>query len=197
MPEASAPTMPAEQHRTPAEAGMWMFVLADLCVFATYFAVFLVDRANHRTLFAEGQAGMARHLGGLNTLLLLISSWGMARAVAAARDGSLARFQQGLSHAILCGLSFLVVKTIEYRAKFAAGLGIDTNVFYRDYFAFTGFHLLHVVVGLSLVAWCRFAFRTPASLREHVGFVEGTGLYWHMVDLVWVVLFALVYLVPS
>lgn len=196
MPESSPHEVAAERHPAPAEVGMWIFVLADLCVFASYFAVFLLDRASHPAVFAAGQADMARHLGGVNTVLLLVSSFGVASAVAAAREADVARFQRGLLVALVMGLCFLGVKTLEYSAKFTAGFGIDTDVFYRDYFAFTGFHLLHVVVGLSLLAWCRFAYRTSESLRDHLGFVEGSGLYWHMVDLVWVVLFALIYLVP-
>lgn len=192
----------AEPHRSdtrqtsPAETGVWVFVFADMFIFALYFMVFLYDKSLHASEFAQGQATLARHLGGFNTLVLLLSSLFMANAVRAIRLHDIAACQRFLRLTILCALVFICVKTFEYSEKITAGFHIATNVFYRDYFAFTGFHLIHVIIGLSLLSWLLVAVKQAEPDPDNIRTTEGIGLYWHMVDLLWIVLFTLIYLVP-
>jgi len=181
---------------SPAETGVWVFIFADMCIFALYFMVFLYDKSLHASEFAQGQATLARHLGGFNTLVLLLSSLFMANAVRAIRLQDIPGCQRFLRLTLLCGLVFVCVKTFEYSAKFSGGFHIASNLFYRDYFAFTGLHLIHVLIGLSLLAWLYFTVNMPEMNRENIRTTEGIGLYWHMVDLLWIVLFTLIYLAP-
>lgn len=186
----------AENNSAPAEAGIWVFLLADMIIFAMYFAVFVFDKSLQPQQFIAGQATLDTRLGGLNTVILLVSSYFMATAVHAARAANTARYSRYLRLTIACGCAFLVVKAIEYSAKFSAGYDIATDLFYRDYFAFTGLHMLHVIIGLCLLAYAGWLAKAGHRIDQHGRFIEGTGLYWHMVDLLWVVLFALIYLVP-
>lgn len=189
-------TETVDNNHYPAEIGVWLFIFADMCIFATYFGVHLWEKSLHPAQFSQGQATLSTNLGGLNTLILLISSYFVVQAVHSARKLSLANYRRCLKLTIYCGLAFLCVKTFEYSEKIAAGLHIATNEFYRNYFAFTGFHLIHVIIGLCFLGWLLFSVTTSEQVKINIRNVEGIGLYWHMVDLLWVVLFALIYLVP-
>ena len=183
-------------HRSPAETGIWVFILADLSIFALYFVVFAFEKSRMPELFIAGQQTLNQTFGGINTLLLLTSSYFMARAVQFARIDALQPFQQALGRTMLCGTGFLVIKTIEYSDKFSGGYHIATDTFFRNYFAFTGFHMLHVILGMSLLLYLRLFIRSSQGFQQNLHNIEGVGLYWHMVDLLWVILFTLIYLVP-
>lgn len=181
--------------RIPGELGLWIFLLADMSIFALYFWVFIWNQSLHPEQFLLGQASLNQYLGALNTVILLSSSYFAAMAVHAVRGQNLAGFRRNIQLTIICGLAFLLVKAIEYGEKFDAGLHIASNEFYSFYFAFTGIHMVHVVIGLSLLSYMLFSFRTEEQIRQKMANIEGTVLYWHMVDLLWVVLFSLIYLV--
>lgn len=179
----------------PAEFGVWLFLLADMAIFAIYFWVFVWYQAQYPDVFAAGQASLNTFYGGFNTLVLLTSSYFAISAVNASRRSDLHRFRRNIWLTIVCGLIFLVVKTLEYGEKFTAGFHIASDSFYTFYFTFTGFHLVHVILGLSFMAYLLFAVREPAALKTQSMQIEGSALYWHMVDLLWVILFSLIYLV--
>ncbi len=175
---------------------MWLFILADMCIFAMYFFVFARDKSLHSEHFIQGQATLDTRLGGVNMLILFVSSFFMAQGVNAARVLDTTNYARYICLTILCGSAFLVIKVIEYSDKFSAGYYIASNEFYRDYFAFTGLHMLHVIVGLCVLVYA-LQFGTRATpISNHSRFIENSGVYWHMVDLLWVVLFAFIYLVP-
>ena len=192
--EVSGSETQTEHH--PAEIGVWLFVFADMCIFAMYFGVFVWEKKLNPAMFAEGQATLSTQFGGLNTVVLIISSFFVAKAVHSARKLNIDAYRRFIKLTIFCGLTFLCVKFVEYSDKFSAGFDIATNEFYRNYFSFTGFHLLHVILGLSLLTWLLFSVKTTEQLKESNQTSESVGLYWHMVDLLWVVLFSLIYLVP-
>ncbi len=185
----------SEAHH-PAEIGVWLFVFADMCIFAMYFGVFVWEKNLNPVMFSEGQATLSTQLGGANTVMLLISSYFTAKAVHSARVLNFDAFRRFIKLTMLFGFAFLSVKFVEYSDKFSAGFDIASNAFYRNYFSFTGFHLLHVILGLSFLGWLLFSIKNVDQLKENVKASEGVGLYWHMVDLLWVVLFSLIYLVP-
>lgn len=184
--------------QTPAqsETGIWVFILADMCIFALYFWVFAWDKSLHPEQFIQGQATLNITFGSVNTLILLVSSCFMAKAVQAARFSNITLYSRYIGLTILCGCAFLVIKASEYSEKFAGGYHVATNAFYRDYFAFTGLHMLHVIIGLCVLAYAWKFGKNNQSLNTHARFIENSGLYWHMVDLLWVVLFTFIYLVP-
>lgn len=180
---------------SPAEIGVWVFILADMCIFAMYFGVFAWEKYLFPEQFALGQGTLNQNFGALNTVVLLVSSYFMASAVHSAREGLLVKYRYLLKMTLALGSVFLLVKGFEYTEKISAGFHIASNEFYRNYFAFTGFHLIHVLLGMSFLIWL-LSFRDENILREKQSTIEGVGLYWHMVDLLWVVLFVLIYLVP-
>jgi len=184
------------QKSTAAETGMWIFVLADMCIFAMYFAVFAWDKFLHAEQFIHGQATLNIRLGGANTIILLISSFFMAKAVLAARLADTKNYARYIRLTIVCGCAFLVIKAVEYSDKLNAGFTVATNEFYRDYFAFTGLHMLHVITGLCLLIYALHFAKHGENINSHSRYIENSGVYWHMVDLLWVVLFALIYLAP-
>lgn len=170
-----------------------MFIFGDLLVFGLFFLTFLTYRAADPALYAQAQAQLDTGLGLLNTLLLLTSSWFVASAVNAVRKGRPALAARLIAGGFVLGAGFVVVKAIEYGAKIGAGITVVSNEFFMFYFMYTGIHLVHVLIGLGvLIVLYRMARREDAA--AHVSGFESGGAFWHLVDLLWVVLFALLYL---
>lgn len=171
----------------PGHPMMWILILSELLVFGIFFVAFAVARALDPATFDASQAELDRLLGGLNTMVLVTSGWLAALAVRAKGDGRGRRARGLLAGAMGVGSVFLVVKVIEYADKAASGYGLETNTFFALYYLMTGFHFLHVVMGLAILAvvwWWD-------SLEN----LETGTAFWHMVDLIWVVMFPLLYLV--
>jgi nitric oxide reductase NorE protein len=177
----------------PGDLAIWVFILAELLAFGVLFAAYAITRLKNLDLFNEMQLTLDRDAGALNTLLLITGSWFVARAVAAIKADRRAASADFLLAAIASGVGFLVVKYFEYSAKFGAGISLDTNTFYMFYLSLTMFHALHVVMGMLILGfvWNK-ARRGAYTAREHHGIETGAS-YWHMVDLVWIILFPLVY----
>jgi nitric oxide reductase NorE protein len=178
----------------PGEAGVWVLILGDMFAFSAFFAVFLVHRAQNVALFSVSQTTLERHFGLLNTALLLTSSLFVARAVMAARAGAPRRSARLLILALGCGAGFVVSKAFEWGGKIAAGITLNSNEFYGFYYMFTGIHLLHVLVGMGVLMYLLARSRRDDPGASYVAVMEGGGAFWHMVDLIWVLLFALFYL---
>ncbi|MUL83424.1 MULTISPECIES: cytochrome c oxidase subunit 3 [unclassified Mycolicibacterium] len=175
----------------PSDGNMWVFVLGDFVIFSSYFIVFMVYRNQQHVLFLESQRHLSLTVGVINTLVLLASSWFVAQGVVATRAGS---FQRAMRLTLLggaCGVVFAVVKAYEWSTKIAAGLTFPHNDFFMFYYLLTGVHLFHVALGLVFLGVVYFELRNPAQRR--VSMVETGATYWHMVDLLWVAIFALVY----
>lgn len=192
LPSARA-RAPLSGH-VPGEGGVWLFIAGDLVLFSLLFATFLSYRGGAPEVFAAGRAHLDQTLGLVNTLLLLTSSWFVAAGVRAARRRAGAAPQACFALALACGLGFGVVKVFEYKAKFEAGLTPETSDFFMFYFAYTGIHMIHVVIGmgvlLAMISYIRG--RPPAAVKlQHI---ESGASFWHLVDVLWIVLFALLYL---
>jgi nitric oxide reductase NorE protein len=183
------------QRHLPGEAGIWVLILGDLLVFAIFFATFLVYRAGQVALYAAAQASLDRGFGLLNTGLMLTSSLCVALAVAEARAGPSQRVVNPLLAALGCGLAFVVSKALEWGGKIAAGVTLNTNEFYTFYYMLTGIHLLHVLIGLGVLGYLVARSTRADAGPSHAVVMESGGAFWHLVDLLWVVLFALFYLV--
>lgn len=178
----------------PGEEGVWVFIFGDLLVFATFFVTYAVSRMQELDLFRQSQAQLDRGLGLANTLLLLTSSWCVAQAVAAVRRGD-RRARTLVAAGIACGLGFVGVKIVEYSAKIRAGITLNTDPFFTFYYMFTAIHLIHVVIGLGVLTFICTRFDRAGRFAASHGLMEGGGAFWHLVDLLWIVLFALLYLV--
>ena len=188
---------PDTNDHTPGDPGVWFFIIADMTMFAIFFLIFTVGRHQAPELYRSSQAHLDVRLGLANTLILMTSGACMAKATIVARTRAAAKTRQYILAALGVGALFGVSKVIEYRAKFEAGIAINTNEFFGYYFAFTGIHLLHWIVGcIILIALVR-RLNGPAVSDDTVTWIESGAIYWHMVDLLWVMLFAMIYLFPA
>lgn len=177
----------------PGEEGVWVFIFGDLLVFAAFFITYAVERAGAPVLFGQSQALLDRGLGLLNTLLLLTSSWFVAQAVLAVRRED-PRARRLILGGIALGAGFVVVKAFEYGAKISAGITLNTNGFFIFYYMFTAIHLIHVLIGLGVLVFLFSRFDRAGRFQAGMPLIEGGGAFWHLVDLLWIVLFALLYL---
>ena len=186
---------PAVQQKKslPGVFAIWSFIYAELLVFGIFFLAYAFARAQNVELFNEYQQTLNRESGAINTLLLITSSYFVVMAVHAIRSNAARRCSQWLMLAILGGAVFVVVKMSEFVAKYADGINLSTNTFYMFYLSLTFFHFMHVLMGMVILAAVAVkAYRGGYSAQDHTG-VETGASYWHMVDLVWIVLFPLVY----
>ncbi|PCI33625.1 MAG: copper oxidase [Alphaproteobacteria bacterium] len=165
---------------------MWVLIWSELVVFGVSFIGFAVAHILQPEVFTQSQDSLNRVLGGINTMVLVTSGLCVALAVTAQQKGSQRLMRRWLAAAIVLGLVFLWVKFIEYGEKFSQGIGLETNTFYTLYFLLTGFHAFHVVFGiiiLIIVGW-----------KDSAENLEIGASFWHMVDLIWIILFPLIYL---
>ncbi|MBR0956363.1 cytochrome c oxidase subunit 3 family protein [Bradyrhizobium japonicum] len=171
----------------PGDPMIWVLIFSELVAFGLFLGAFSVARAIHPAMFAAGQAMLDLDLAGLNTVVLVTSGWAAARATKAARAGERQVARYWLLGAMALGGLFIAIKLAEYAEEIGRGVGLETSSFFTLYFLLTGFHLLHVGLGIVILAVvCRRA--------ETSGVETGTA-FWHMVDLVWIVMFPILYLV--
>lgn len=186
-----------DQGHLPGEEGIWLFVIGDMIMFTALFAFFLHYRGQAPELFQRSHLALDQGLGLFNTGLMLTSSWCVAAAVRALRLGDRIIFRRLVTGAIVCGIGFGAVKYLEWSGKLAAGITFHTNDFFMFYFVLTGIHMGHVVIGTAILTALR---RTRWDGERPSGTMirnfESGGLFWHLVDLLWIVLFALLYLLP-
>lgn len=187
---------PPDTERVPGEPGLWVFLGGDLLLFGFLFATYLGYRLDDPDAFASSQRLLNTDLGVINTLLLLTSSLCVVLALRATRSGPRELAPRLVLAAICCGLGFVALKAIEYHDKVEAGADPSRDDFFLWYFILTGIHLVHVVLGLGLLTYV-LAVTRPGRQLEHgtARMVEGCACFWHLVDLLWIVLFPLLYLV--
>ena len=177
----------------PGDFAIWIFIYAELLVFGIFFLAYAFARSQNVELFNESQLQLNRISGAVNTLVLITSSYFVVRAVAAIRENKSQLCARWLLAAVVFASVFVVIKLSEFSDKLSEGISLSTNLFYMFYLSMTFFHFLHVIFGMViLVAVMQKAKRGGYSSQEHTG-VETGASYWHMVDLVWIILFPLVY----
>ncbi len=179
----------------PGDLAIWFFILAELTVFALLFAVFTVARLLDPEMFAAGQAMVHPVAGVINTLALITSSYVVALGVLAAERGQLRRCGMALCGAIAVALIYVVTKGWEYQQLTSAGFGLSTNTYFTLYFFITFFHFMHVLMGMIILAYIANKCLKQRYEKGELAGIESGAVYWHMVDMVWVVLFPLVYVI--
>ena len=179
----------------PGEAGVWVLILGDLTVFGVIFGTQLYYRGQAPGAFARSQQLLDQDLGALNTVLLLVSSLFVVLAVRTVRTAQRPRSSVLLAGALACGAGFAAVKVIEYGQKLGAGLTPLTDDFFLYYYVLTGLHALHLLVGMGVLTFLLVLSRRPSLTDRQFALFEGGACFWHMVDLLWIVLFPLLYLV--
>jgi len=194
------------QQKEASYLGMWLFLVQEILFFGGLFTAYIIYRTKMPEAFIAGSHELDIKLGGFNTVVLILSSLTMALAVWAAQLGKRKALVAFLILTVILGGVFLGVKSIEYSHKFHENHvpgpsfqwdGADGNhvqMFFNLYFLMTGLHALHMIIGmviiLFMIVWAWRGAWTP----DNHNFVEGMGLYWHFVDIVWIFLFPLLYL---
>ncbi|MFN7941924.1 MAG: cytochrome c oxidase subunit 3 family protein [Thermoanaerobaculia bacterium] len=196
-----------EQQKESSTLGMWLFLVQEVMFFGGLFMCYLLYRWRDPMAFIAGSHELDVVLGLTNTVILISSSLTMAMAVHSAQLGRQRAIVRWLLLTMGLGLAFLGIKVVEYSAKwhhhlipgehfhFAGAVGARAEIFFSLYFAMTGMHALHMVVGVALILWLlRLCAKGRFSAAYHSP-IENFGLYWHFVDIVWIFLFPLLYLI--
>ncbi len=180
---------------TNPKLGIWLFLASEVMLFGSLFSAYALLRSG-ATSWPDQSAVLSVPFATLNTVILISSSITMVLAWVAAKDGALPRFRLFMGLTLLLGAAFMVVKGLEYSDKFAHGLLPSTDNFLGLYFTMTGVHAIHVLVGMVVNAYMLWPggrmFRTDAA--RFTNRVEIAGIYWHFVDVVWIFLFPVLYL---
>jgi len=179
----------------PGEIGIWVFILGDMAAFGLFFTVFVHDRGRHPQLFDASRDTLDVSLGAANTVLLLTGSLCVALAMQVVRQGRLRLARRWLLGAIATAVGFVGDKVVEYAELLSRGHGPTRNHFYMYFFMFTAIHLFHLLIGSVVLVAMRQVCRRQALTHADLRLLENGASYWHMVDLLWIVLFALLYLV--
>jgi len=194
LPARTAPA-PLEGPRLAGDLAIWFFILAELLAFGVFFAAYAFTRTNHIELFNAEQAALNRNAGALNTVLLLTASYFVVRAVQAAERESARQCANWLLGAILTGFGFIVVKLGEYAAAFEHNISLSSSPFHMFYLSLTFFHFMHVILGLVILVAMWNGARQGRYRPGDMNGLETGAAYWHMVDLVWLILFPMVYVI--
>jgi nitric oxide reductase NorE protein len=177
----------------PGQPDMWVFVLFESLLFTGYFSVYLIGRIQNRDLYLQSQADLDLRFGIFNTIALLLSSWAIARCVQASREGA---YRDALRDGFLTigfGVAFLVSKVIEWVNEIRLGNTFTSNEFFEHFFFLTSIHLLHLLIGFVVMGVAVYQLWSPGRRSQQL--VETCATYWHTVDFLWVLIFALLYVV--
>ena len=175
----------------PGQPDMWAFVLFEAFVFTMYFVVYMVFRTQSPELYLESQGQLDLRVGVFNTLVLLLSSWSMARCVQASREGAFRSASRNLLLTLFFGFVFLVSKVSEWIAEIDKGFTFSTNEFFSFYYFLTAIHFLHLLIGFIVLGVVVDRLRSPARRSQEL--VETGATYWHTIDFLWVLIFSLLY----
>jgi nitric oxide reductase NorE protein len=187
------PSRPPEQagRRLPGDLDMWVMVLGDLFFFGCYFITYMVFRDRSLAQFESAQRHLDMAIGVTNTVVLLTSSMFMAWGVNAVRRGAARTAERLVLATGACGLVFIGLKAVEWHQEIARGFTVG-NEFFSFYYVLTGIHLAHLLLGLLILGIVVRELRNPDKRRPEM--VEQGATYWHMIDLLWIVIFAILYL---
>lgn len=185
----------SDHQAAPGELGIWVFVLGDMVLFALLFGSYAYDYGKDQALFQRGQETLNALFGVTNTMLLLTGSLFVVLALHLARRGSMHKVPHLLGLAIFTGVAFFANKILEYSEKIGQGHTINSDIFFIYYYTLTGIHLLHVTVGIGVIAFIRQRIQREGYSLKNIQNLENGGAIWHMVDLLWIALFPLLYLI--
>src|SRR5271170_358833 len=206
----------SEQQAETSKLGMWLFLATEILLFGGLFVGYGISQIKYPDAFLAAHEHLQKPLGFLNTVVLLISSWTMVMGVWSARNNKQKLLQIFLVLTILCACIFLGVKYFEYSHKFEEGLlpphwykaqpgdtvrdakgyvSYGYGTFFAFYFMMTGLHGIHILVGIILLSWIAVRANRGEVTKAYYTPVDLIGLYWHLVDLIWIYLFPLYYLI--
>ena len=197
----------ADHEFDASKLGIWLFLCTEIVMFGGLFVGYAIYHGRYPEMFAEGASHLSWYWGAINTVVLLISSYTMALGIYYSQINNQKKAVTSLWITFLCGCGFLVIKGIEYSSKISHGLlpgrffsfkeatSDNLAMYFGFYFSMTGLHGIHVVIGMGLIAWVALRAQKGEFSSKYYTPVEGVGLFWHLVDLVWIFLFPLLYLI--
>lgn len=172
---------------------MWIIIFLELLTFGMALVAFVYYGTENKTAFHQSRMELNPFLGGLNTVFLLTSGFCLANGVHQYKYKEIKKSSVLFKLAMLGGIFFLALKSIEYYQKIESGISLDTNIFYTFYWLLTGFHVIHVIVGLVILCWTNYSMTKKYSSTT-VEDVEASAAFWHLCDLIWLLLFPILYL---
>jgi len=181
---------------------VWIIIYIELITFAMLFLGYAFSRRADVELFNQSQLVINQTSGFINTMILITSSFFVAKAVQSVKNMTLENYQESnkkaskwLLFALMCGVAFLFVKISEFSHIFNQGINLSTNKFFMFYLLLTGFHFMHVLLGSVILFNLFQKTRVFGYLPDNIRGIESGASYWHMVDLLWIVLFPLIYII--
>ncbi len=195
------------QQQESAKLGMWVFLLTEILMFGGLFVAYAIFRAWNPDMFIQAHQALDVRLGTINTFVLITSSLTMALSIYSIQRNERNRTVTYLLLTLLLAATFMVIKYFEYTHKFHLGQfpgryytytgieGTNPHIFFSIYFIMTGLHGLHVLIGMGLITWLIVRTRNNVFSAEYYTPVEMVGLFWHLVDVIWIFLFPLLYLI--
>lgn len=196
-----------EQQSDSAKLGMWLFLLTEILLFGGVFVFYAIYRAWHPEMFMNANEHLDVTLGTINTIVLIVSSLTVALAIRNMQLDQRKECMRNLLITIALAGVFLVIKYFEYSHKIHLGMlpgkfytfegieGTNPHIFFSVYFLLTGIHGLHILIGMSLLTWMFLKVKKGHFSSSYYVPIENVGLYWHLVDLIWIFLFPLLYLI--
>jgi len=199
----------AEHEYSSSKQGIWLFLVTEILMFGGLFVAYSIYHSLYPEIFKAGSEFVDWRLGATNTVILITSSLTMALGIYYIQKGKTQMASINLFLTILCGMGFMIIKYIEYShkihegwlpshfasAEFAQSLPAHGLMYFGFYFVMTGIHGLHVLIGMGLITWVLIRNIRGDFGPKYYTAVEGVGLFWHVVDLIWIYLFPLFYLV--
>ncbi|MGG7035144.1 MAG: cytochrome c oxidase subunit 3 [Flavobacterium sp.] len=173
---------------------MWIIIFLELITFGMALVAFVFYGKEQPELFHNSRLQLNTTMGAINTVFLLTSGYFMANAVHEFKDNNRKKSSLYFKLTMFGGILFLIVKSFEYYHKIQAGISLETNIFFSFYWMLTAFHLIHVIIGLVILVWTNYGMMKNDSDTE-VEDIEACAAFWHMCDLIWLLLFPVLYLI--
>ena len=193
IPRSAAPIR-SSVVEPPGGLLVWLIVILEVFTFCVGLAIFLLQRRAAPEIFQRGHQTLDQTIALANTVLLITGGWCMANALARLKRNQAASSSRWIGGALLAALGFLGLKSFEYADKLSHGFGLHTDPFFTLYWLLTGFHFLHVATAAAILAWLWFGVHSGRySATDHAD-VESGGVFWHLCDLIWLLLYPVIYL---
>lgn len=173
---------------------IWFLILLEIFTFLGGIFAFLLYRKDALEEFKQAQAFLNPLVGTINTLVLITSGYFMANSIHQLKEGNHLQSKKSTQIAMLLGILFLIIKSVEFYGKISSGIGFTHNTFFTFYWLMTGFHYVHVLFGVGLLAYMQKAISNEKYNAKNMFDVESSATYWHLCDLIWILIFPILYL---
>lgn len=197
--------MASQVDESGKKLGMWLFLYTEIILFGGLFVLYAVYFARYTSDFVDGGKELNRLFGVANTVILLVSSFTVAASITAIQKKEKKKTLAGICAALLCGFIFLINKYFEWGHKIEHGIFPNSekladgpagqNIFFGLYYVITGLHGIHIIIGMTLLLISLVFVQREKVTHDRFALLENSGLYWHLVDLIWIFIFPLFYLV--